>query len=88
MYLAILGKSLPMWSQVKDATKCSITTLGIKTLSKMGLFATLSINDIQHNALSVIMLSVTNTLMSVERRYAECRYAECYGAFRLNIRLR
>ncbi len=28
------------------------------SLSKMGLFATLSINDIQHNVFSVIILSV------------------------------
>jgi len=45
------------------ATTLSITTLGIKTLSIIGLFATLSINDIQHNVSSVIMLSIVITLM-------------------------
>ncbi len=29
-------------------TTFGITTFGIKTFSRMGLFATLSINDIQH----------------------------------------
>jgi hypothetical protein len=50
------------------STTLSITTLSIKTLSKMGLSATMSINDIQHNVfwvimLSVVMLSVAITLM-------------------------
>jgi hypothetical protein len=39
------------------------TTFSITTLSLMGLFATLSINDIQHNAFSVIMLSAQISLM-------------------------
>jgi hypothetical protein len=50
----------------------------------MGLFAALSINDIQHNIFSVIMLSVDDILSVpitlcryVECRYAECHYAEC-----------
>ncbi len=34
------------------------TTFSITTVSKMGLFVTLSINDIQHNVFSFIMLSV------------------------------
>ncbi len=41
----------------------SITTFSIKTLSIMGIFGTLSINDIQHKVFSVIMMSVTTTLM-------------------------
>ncbi len=41
----------------------SIKTLSIKSLNEMGLFAALSINDIQHNAFSVIMRSVEITLM-------------------------
>ncbi len=45
------------------ATTLSITTLSIKTLSIMGLFATFSINDVQHNALSIVMLSVAITLI-------------------------
>ncbi len=36
----------------------SITTLSIMTLSIKGLFVTLNINDIQHNILYAIMLSV------------------------------
>jgi hypothetical protein len=36
----------------------SITTFSITTLSTKGLFATLSINDIQHTNISVILLSV------------------------------
>jgi hypothetical protein len=44
------------------ATTLSIKTFRITTLSVMGLFATLGINDIHHNKtaimLSVVMLSV------------------------------
>jgi hypothetical protein len=47
----------------KDTTTFSITKLNITTLSIMGLFATLCINDIQHNAFSVILLSAV--MMSV-----------------------
>ncbi len=36
----------------------SITTLSITTFRIKGLFVTLYINDIQHNTLYVIMLSV------------------------------
>ncbi len=55
----------------------------------MVLFATLNINNTQHNIFSVIMM---NIIMShtffycyaecryAECRYAECRYAECHGA--------
>jgi len=50
-------------SKFCGATTFSITTLSIKTRSIMGLFVTLSINDIQHNAFSFIMLSVVITLM-------------------------
>jgi hypothetical protein len=44
-------------------TALSIKTLSIKTFSIIGLFATLSINDIQNNVFGVIMLSVV--MMSV-----------------------
>ncbi len=50
----------------------------------MGLFATLSINDIQHNntaiMLSVVILSVRLLQCCAEYHYAECHYAECRGA--------
>jgi hypothetical protein len=42
----------------------NISTLGIKTLSIMGLFATLSINDISITVSSDIMLSVAFHLLS------------------------
>ncbi len=55
------------------------TTIGITTLSIMGLFATLSITVLSANLLSVAILHC----------YAECRYAEgphagCRGAFNLD----
>ncbi len=43
---------------LSSATTFCITTLSITTVSKMGLFVTLSINDIQHNVYRFIMLSV------------------------------
>jgi hypothetical protein len=49
-----------------SATIFSTTTRSIKTL--MGLFATLSINDIQHNVFIVVMLGVTiflNVILNV-----------------------
>jgi hypothetical protein len=45
------------------AMSLSIPTLGIATLSTMGLFATLSINDTLHN--------------SIECHYADCRIFYC-----------
>ncbi len=38
---------------------------------------TLSINDIQHNALNVIVSPLRKCY--AECRYAECRYTECRG---------
>jgi hypothetical protein len=40
------------------ATTLSIMTFSITTLSIMGLFSILSMNDTQHEILSVVMLSV------------------------------
>ncbi len=49
----------------------SITTLTIKTFSILGLVATMSINDIQHNVFSVIMLSVVElNIMNVSKARA------------------
>jgi hypothetical protein len=42
-------------------TTLSITVLSITALSIIDLFATLSINDVQHNVFSVILLSVAIT---------------------------
>ncbi len=54
-------------------TQCA-TTLSIMTLSIKGLYATLSINDSEHN----------NAL-----QYAECHYGECRGAiYRYNNKTR
>ncbi len=46
-------------------TTLSITTLSITTLNSKGLYVTLSISKIQHN---------------IDKPYADCGYAECFGA--------
>jgi hypothetical protein len=56
--------------QSKGATTLGKMTLGIATFGIMGLFATLSINDIQHYS----------KLLYAECRYPECRYSECRSA--------
>jgi hypothetical protein len=63
---------------VQNTTTSSITTLSIKILSIMGLFATISTNDIQHNdtecrhyfnvMLSVIMLNVIMLSVMVPKK--------------------
>ncbi len=47
----------------------------------MGLFATLSINNIKHNDTQLTSIEC----LCAECRYAECRYAECRGADAVNI---
>jgi hypothetical protein len=57
--------------QSQTSNNKGATTLSIKTLSIMELFATLSINETKHN----------NTAINyAECYYAECRYAECHCA--------
>ncbi len=46
----------------------------------MGLFATLSINDIQHNVFSVIMLSVVIVSVAITQMFGWVSLAECRGA--------
>jgi len=63
---------------VQNTTTSSITTLSIKILSIMGLFATISTNDIQHNdieccnyfnfLLNVIMLNVIMLSVMVPKK--------------------
>ncbi len=38
---------------------CGALTFGIMTLSQMGLFVRLGINDTQHNILNIMLLSIT-----------------------------
>ncbi len=47
-FLGLL-ESTPYASSLMDATTLGITTFSLMTLSIMGLFATLSINETQHN---------------------------------------
>jgi hypothetical protein len=67
------------------ATTFSIMTLSNITLTILGLFVTLSINDIQHNS---NMVSVAILYLYAECRYAECRYAECLYAECLYVECR
>jgi hypothetical protein len=51
----------------------------------LGLFATLSKNDTQHNVLSAVTMSVVMPSVVFLYGYAECRYAECRGALSIII---
>ncbi len=57
------------------ATTLSITTFNITTLSKMGLFARLGINDTQHSSIVCHYAECRDFLL-----LCRCRYAECRGA--------
>jgi hypothetical protein len=48
-------------------------TLSITTLNMISLFATLTINDIQHNS----TLCYAKRVYYAECRYVECLYVEC-----------
>ncbi len=55
------------------------------TLSIMGLFVTVSINDIPHNgtqqtSIEFYITEFLDFLLYAECPYAECHYAECRGA--------
>ncbi len=51
------------------ATTFSITTLTIKTFSILGLVATMSIYDIQHNVFNVIILSDVELNITIARAF-------------------
>jgi hypothetical protein len=67
-----------------DTTTLSIMMFNRTTLSMKGLFATLGINDAQHNniviMLSAVKLSVVFNYCSAEYLIAECHNAECHNA--------
>jgi len=78
-----LQQSLEIHVNSRGATTFRIMTFSITTLSIISLFATLSINDIQHYGYrvpSAVNLSTAFYHCYADCHYAECRYAECRGA--------